>query len=246
MGWPAMGMGMKVGLPLGLAAGSAERRLRWFGSARVARLPPYSMRARHSSSHVARFIWPGTMPRSRQISTRTAPIGRRRSLARISSGVGRPGEARILGRGGRLGGARLAWGRQADGRRLQVPAAGGAPAEPGFERGGAEQTAGDAGEDQREIAGAEDCGDEGEAGEDMRVGGMLAQRVGEVLAVGDERADEAEDLADALRHGPIGIGLDGCDRGGGGVEHERNKNIKRGQCQGIFSGACRRAVDRGA
>ena len=131
---------------------------------------------------------------------------------------------------------RLAWGRQADGRRLQVLAAGGAPAEPGFERGGAEQTAGDAGEDQREIAGAEDCGDEGEAGEDMRVGGVLAQRVGEILAVGDERADEAEDLADARRHGPMGIGLDGCDRGGGGVEHERNKNTKRGRCQGKFSG----------
>ncbi len=93
---------------------------------------------------------------------------------------------------------------------------------------------------------AEDGGDEGEAGEDVRVGGVPAQRVGEVLAVGDERADEAEDLADARRHGPMRIGLDGGGRGGGGVEHERNKNIKRGRCQGIFSGARRRAVDRDA
>jgi hypothetical protein len=35
---------------------------------------------------------------------------------------------------------------------------------------------------------------------------VLTQRVGEILAVGDEGVDEAEDLADARRHGPIGMG----------------------------------------
>jgi hypothetical protein len=60
----------------------------------------------------------------------------------------------------------------------------------------------------------------------MRVGGVLAQRVGEIFVAGDERVDEAEDVADAPRHGPMGIGLDGGDRGGGGVGHEQNKNTK--------------------
>jgi hypothetical protein len=52
----------------------------------------------------------------------------------------------------------------------------------------------------------------------MRVG-MLAQCIGEVLAVGYERADEAENLAEAGWHGPIGIGLAGFGRCGGYVEH---------------------------
>ncbi len=120
-------------------------------------------------------------------------------------------------------------------RLLQVLAAGGALAEPVFERGGAEQAAGDAGEDQREIGGGKSCDDEGEAGEEMRSGAVLAQRVGEVPAVGDEGAEEAKDLADARGHDPIGIGLEGFGRCGGGVEHERNKNTKRGRCQGKIS-----------
>jgi len=113
-------------------------------------------------------------------------------------------------------------------------AAGSALAEPFFERSGAEQTAGDTGEDLREIGGGEGCGDEGEAGEDVRGGGVLLKRSGEILAVGDERADEAEDLADARGHGPIGIGLAGFDRGGGCVEHEHNKNAKRRPRQELF------------
>ncbi len=71
-------------------------------------------------------------------------------------GRGQTGKGRILGRPGGRGGVRLAFGGQAEGQRLEVPAAAGALAEPGFERGGAEQAACDAGEDQREIGGAED------------------------------------------------------------------------------------------
>jgi hypothetical protein len=48
-------------------------------------------------------------------------------------------------------------------------AAGGKAVEPGFERGGTEQAAGDAGGDQGEIAGGEGHGDEGEAGEKIWV-----------------------------------------------------------------------------
>ncbi len=97
---------------------------------------------------------------------------------------------------GWFGGARLAWGAGAEWRGLQVAAARGAAAEPGFERGGAKQPTGDAGEDAREIGGAEDPGEEGEAGRQMRGGGVLLEAVGEGLAVGDEGVDEAEDARD--------------------------------------------------
>jgi hypothetical protein len=65
---------------------------------------------------------------------------------------------------------------QSDGGRLQVPAALGALAELGFERGGANQTAFDEGEDQVNIAGAEESGEEGKSGEDARFG-VLHQRI---------------------------------------------------------------------
>jgi hypothetical protein len=145
-------------------------------------------------------------------------------------GRGQAGE--VAGRSarlaGRLGCARLALRWRADAHRLLV-AAGGAAEEPGFECRGAEQTAGEAGEDQGDVAGAEDAGDEGEAREDMRVCGVLLEGVGEVPAVGDQRAEEAEDLADASRLGPIGIGLARRDRCSGGGCHERNKNTEGGR-----------------
>jgi hypothetical protein len=116
---------------------------------------------------------------------------------------------------------------RADAHRLLV-AAGGAAEEPGFEGGGAEQTAGDAGGDQRDVAGAEDAGDEGEAREEIGVRSVLLEGVGEVPAVGDERAEEAEDLADASRLGPIGIGLGRRGQCSSGGCHERNKNTGGG------------------
>jgi len=97
------------------------------------------------------------------------------------------GEGGVRGRvarpGGRLGDARLARAGQASGDGLQLLSAGGAPAEPGFEGGGAEQTPGDAGEDPRDIGRGEDARNEGEPGEEMRLGGMLPQRVGQILAI---------------------------------------------------------------
>ena len=125
---------------------------------------------------------------------------------------------RIQDRGARLsGGARLACGGRAEGTGLDVAAAGGAVLEPLFERGGSEKAAGDAGEHQGNIPAAEDCGEEAEEGEEVRHGGVLVEGVGEILAVGDERADDAEDLADARGHGPIGVV--GFGRSGGGVGH---------------------------
>ena len=70
--------------------------------------------------------------------------------------------------------ARVAFGRRAAGARtrLEVLAAGGALAEPFLEGGGTEQAACDAVEDEREIAGVEGQGDEVEAGEELRGGGV--------------------------------------------------------------------------
>ena len=120
---------------------------------------------------------------------------------------------------GRFGGARSAGGGGTEACWLEVPAAGAVAEQPFFERGGAQQAAGDAGEDQGDIAGGEDAGDEGEEGEDIRACGVLLESVGEVFTVGDERSDEAEDLADAGGHGGVG----GFGRGGECVGHKWNK-----------------------
>ena len=151
------------------------------------------------------------------MSAMTAPIGWRRTLAAICSGVGKqaPGQAR-----GRRGGGRGGW----PGRRARALAAGrggpgcgvqavGVAEEPRFERVGAVQAAGDACEDQRDVGGAEAAYDGTGVGE-----GALAERGGEFAAVVDELADEAEEVA-----GAAGLGgwIEGVGRG-----HERNKNIR--------------------
>ena len=123
------------------------------------------------------------------------------------------GEAGGLGGGGRLGvgrrdlawGARLMRGGHAGGRWRQVPAACGALAEPGFQGRGAAQAGGNAGEDDRDIGGAEGSGEEGEAGG----GGALLDGGGELFAVVDQPAEDAEDATDAGGHdggGPGWIG----------------------------------------
>jgi hypothetical protein len=126
-------------------------------------------------------------------------------------------------RDGPSGGARLATARPpppVDPRRGSLPqregqkgiaATGEAAAEPGLERGGAEETADDEHGDQRGIGGAEDAREEGIPGEVIGVL-LLAQCLDEISAVGDKGMEEAEDLADASgvvarTHGPIGIGV---------------------------------------
>jgi hypothetical protein len=93
-------------------------------------------------------------------------------------------QARVVGqRCGWFGGARLALARRADAQRLDVAAAGDALAEPFFEQGGAEQAALDAGEDLRDVLGTEHCRDEAEEWEEMRLGGVVFERFGEIFAV---------------------------------------------------------------
>jgi hypothetical protein len=65
----------------------------------------------------------------------------------------------------------------------------------------------------------------------MRGVSTLRQHAADTPAIGDEGAEEAEDLADTFRYGasgPMGIGLGGGDRFGGGIKHDRNKIIKWG------------------
>ena len=97
-------------------------------------------------------------------------------------------------------------------------------AERGFEGRGATQAVGDAGEDDGEVGGAEGSGEEREAWG----GGALLNRAGELLAVVDQFADEAEDAAEAAGYGcggPGRIGVCGWGGGLGGGGHERNKNM---------------------
>ncbi|HXA22644.1 MAG TPA: hypothetical protein VNW90_10110, partial [Acetobacteraceae bacterium] len=131
---------------------------------------------------------------------------------------GQVGETGVGGTGASVhgsGGARLArgWGAWGGwggwGGRLAGEAAG----QSGFERGGAKQAAGDAREDLPDVDGAEVPRDVGE----VRGGGALLQRGGELPAVVDQRADEAEEAAGA---GGLGKGwYDGC----GG--HDLNESI---------------------
>jgi len=66
------------------------------------------------------------------------------------------------------------------------------PAQPGLQRRGATQATGDAGEDDAEIGSAEGSGELNEAWS----GSAALNRVGELPAVVDQFADEAEDAAD--------------------------------------------------
>jgi hypothetical protein len=144
-------------------------------------------------------------------------------------------EGVILGRPARrdgpTGGARTAWAeragpnhsspgsiiRQGEGAKGED-----ALAQPGLERGGAEQATGDDDDDQGGIGGAENCREEGVPGEIIGVV-FLAQLLDEVPAVGDQGAEEVEDLAggDGVRArgpGPMGTGIwgvsyVGCDEG---------------------------------
>jgi len=153
-------------------------------------------------------------------------------LGRDVLGRGQAGKTCVGGAGAsvhRSGGARLATGWGARGGwcgRLAGEAAG----QSGFERGGAKQAAGDAREDFPNVDGAEVSRDVGEVGG----GGALLQRVGQLPAIVDQRADEGEEAPGAagcvraggrpilVRIGAIGLGC------GGRSGHERDENIGGG------------------
>ena len=171
---------------------------------RPAKLPHSLMMASCSSRQSG---WLGMMPRSRQMSAMTAPIGWRRTSGGDLLRGGQVYDAGVGfvrgGRGGWPGCARPPWRRSASGRRVQAM---GDAEEPRLERVGAVQAAGDACEDQRDIGGAEAAADGGGVGE-----GAAADRGGEFAAVVDELADEAEQVG---RAAGLGGWIRGVGRGG--------------------------------
>ena len=147
----------------------------------------------------------GVMPRSRQMSAMTAPIGRRRTQAATCSDVGRG--ARPASRAGRAAGGCAAGRGRGTGRSRGNVQTFGTLNDPCFESAGQMQTAGDAAEDQRKIVATE-----GAPGKNRVAGDALADRVGEFLAVIDEFADQVEQAARAagsVRAGRWGIGYGG-------------------------------------
>ena len=139
---------------------------------------------------------------------------------RVLGGIGGPGVRRC----GLPYGAWRTHGGQADGRHRQFLAALDAAAQPGFQHCGATQATGDTGEDDREVGSAEGTDEPGKA----RGAGALLDRDGELLAVVDQFAHEAENAAEAggrVRAGPGRIGLRGWGGKLEGGGHERNKNI---------------------
>ena len=179
------------------------------------------------------------MPRSRQISISTAPIGRRRISAAICAVVGRRarhGSGPCLAR---LSAARRSV-RGCDGDaadRASGPASRAAQESCPRARG--------RGAGRRQCAtGSARCrgcrrrrGAGGAVGEAARL-----ERGGEFLAVVDELADEAEQAGETAA--PVGARRPGARRGCGvkGVGcgwHERNKAMNGGEWQGKYSGTPR-------
>jgi hypothetical protein len=92
-----------------------------------------------------------------------------------------------------------------------------------FQRGSELEAAGDAREDQRDIAAAEQA--RGEIGAAVR-----AEGAGEFLAVVDEFADEVEEAAEVAGLGGVRasrVGLVGWKGCGGRGGHEHNKNTRQ-------------------
>ncbi len=190
-----------------------------------------------SSSQNARSSWPGVMPRSRQISAMTAPTGRRRTSAAISSSVGRRARRGSSGwlagwsSGWALGGAGCgeARGPRAAGRRMGA----GVRFWPLAAR---RQSAASRAAARRrplairarmaaEIGSAEGSGEQGE----VWGGGALLDRAGDLPAVVDQFADEAEDAAEGGGHGSVDqgrIGVRGRGRRLDSRGHEQDKNIE--------------------
>ena len=120
--------GVGPGDAAGVMAGGGRENARSMRSVtRRARLPTCLMMARSTSRHSG---WLPVMPRSRQISAMTAPIGRWRNSAAICSGVGRCARSgSVSAAGGRCSGC----GSNPAGPRSRVDV-GSAPEHSRFER----------------------------------------------------------------------------------------------------------------
>ena len=181
---------------------------------RRARLPPCLMMTRLNSRHSG---WLGMMPRSRQMSAMTAPIGRRRTSAAICAGVGRrarrgsvsPVAGAAAGRAARGLGCDGAAGGAASRRsalRISLASSASARCRPREMRARISATSAVPKQDLTEV------------------GSVKARRrivAASSLAVVDELADESEQVPRAAR---LGGWIRGFGRGG----HERDENMKRG------------------
>ena len=161
-------------------------------------------------------------------------------VADVDDDVAHPAGAKILGDflGGWEGGKnglrrRLPWragfGARFAGRGWAGGALGllmgGSFLEPGLQRHGEAETAGDAGEDDADVRGAEAAGDI----EDGEAGGSGAERVGEFLAESDQGADEAEQAERAGgQPDRVGRGVLGWIGGVRGGLHGRSKSTDGG------------------
>jgi hypothetical protein len=144
------------------------------------------------------------------MSAITAPIGRRRTQAAISASVGSASGASGSSARRAAGRAGLARGRRGTGLGLGVQPDG-VLHQPRLQCAGAQQTAPDAQQDQREVADTERTHDGARVG-----GGALVQGDGEIAAELDQLADQAEQTLGPAGGGRLGKG----GRGG----HERNKS----------------------
>ena len=180
----------------------------------LGRLPRYQVIAQNSAFQKLPSHRLGETPRSRQMSAIVRPTGRRRISASSCSRVGRlAGSGASSGSGRRSGAGRggcgSAWGAggaagavaaRAPPAGLQedeIAAARGTGEQHAFQRHGAQDAAGEAGEDRRDAGGAEELRDDGEAAR----GGAVFERCGQVAAVGEQDVEDGEDVGDVLRHG---------------------------------------------
>ncbi|HTW68749.1 MAG TPA: hypothetical protein VME47_02575 [Acetobacteraceae bacterium] len=115
----------------------------------------------------------------------------------------------------RIGGGRRRFG---GGSWLHVAAGGGALQQHGFERGGAQEAAGEVGENQRNPRSAEG----GREDEEARARGTPLERGRHVAAVFEQGADDIEERRDVAGQGlpgPILLGIGFGGQVGGGVRY---------------------------
>ena len=192
-----------------LKRGNAWSRLSF---TRRARLPHSLMIAICSSRQGG---WLGRIPRSRQMSAMTAPIGWRRTFAAICSGVGRCVTRALVSSAEGVAG-----GRGARGVRGEEAPRGATSRRSALRRSLASSAlARCRPREMRARIRATSAVPKPEDG-DRVGGGALADRGGEFLAVVDELADEAEQIGRAAW---LGGWIRGVGRGG----HEQNQNIGR-------------------
>ena len=225
-----------------------------FSCIRVPILPPCRRMLSNSSFQNGPVQKPGTTARSRQISTRVRPSGRRRTCASSSSSVGmkssgsfqpagRDGRAvalRAAGAsagcteaGGSAGAAGGAVARSRGATKLDIAAPRRARKQYALQRGGTQDAALQVRDDCVQPAGAEARRD----GVEVGAGGAALRGLGEMAAVAEQDANGVQQCGDARGDGPPGpvrLGIGGRGRTGGGgrvVVHPVSLTVLAAFCQ---------------